>query len=76
MNQQEFEESARAFLRREPFQPFVIELQEGRVLLIDQPALAYGGGTGATFLSADFDLVEFLYEDVRAIREGTHEMSS
>ncbi len=75
MSQQDFEDSLRQFLRREPFQPFVVELLDGRVILIEQRSLAFAGGA-ATYGTATKDLVFFDCEEVRAIREAAHEMSS
>jgi hypothetical protein len=52
---------------REPFQPFVVELLDGRVIEIDHPKLVFGGGA-ASFLTPTYELVEFVCEDIRAIR--------
>ncbi len=55
------------FTRSEPFQPFLVELVDGRVITVDEPKVAFGGGA-ATFVTRSFDLVEFACEDVQAIR--------
>ena len=67
MNVEQFEETLRQLLRREPFQPFVVEMLDGRTIAVDEPKVVMGGG-GATFVTADFDLMEFACEDVQTIR--------
>jgi len=47
-----FERSLRAFARRTPFQPFVVELVSGTVVEVDHPeALIYRGGV-AVYIDA------------------------
>jgi hypothetical protein len=67
MNVEQFEQTLRQFLHREPFQPFVVELVDGRMIEIDQPKIVFGGGA-ASFLTPGYDLVEFACEEIRAIR--------
>ena len=67
MNVEQFEDTLRNFLRREPFQPFVVELVDGRAIEILRPKVVFGGG-GASFFTPAYDLVEFACEEVRAIR--------
>jgi len=67
MNAEQFEQTLRHFLRRDPFQPFAVELLDGSVVEIDRPKLVFGGGA-ASFFTADYDLIEFACEEVRAIR--------
>jgi hypothetical protein len=67
MNAEQFEQTLREYLRREPFQPFVVELVDGGVIAIDHPKVAIGGG-GASFFTPSHDLVDFECENVRAIR--------
>jgi hypothetical protein len=66
MNVEQFERTLRQSLRREPFEPFIVELIDGRVIRFDRPKLALGGG-GASFLTPNYELVEFACEEVRAI---------
>ena len=48
-----FQKSLRAFARRSPFQPFVVELVSGTRIVVDHPeALIYRGGV-AVHISAD-----------------------
>jgi hypothetical protein len=67
MSTEQFEHSLRQLLRREPFEPFVVELIDGRVIEIDRPKVVFGGGA-ASFFTPNYDLVEFACEDVRAMR--------
>ena len=67
MTNEQFEETLRQYLRREPFQPFVVELVDGRLIAIEEPKVVFGGGA-ASFFTPSYDLVEFACEDVQAIR--------
>jgi hypothetical protein len=53
----QFEKQLRDLQRREPFQPFQIVINDGRTILVDEPAVAFGGGRGG-FIRAD-QIVEF-----------------
>jgi hypothetical protein len=47
MTAEQFEQTVRAFLRREPFQPFTIVLAGGDRVEVDQPEfVALAGGAG------------------------------
>jgi hypothetical protein len=59
MSPDTFEQTLRCFLRREPFEPFIIELAEGRQLLIDLPHTVSVGGGGGAFISPEYELVLF-----------------
>jgi hypothetical protein len=69
MQREPFENTLRQFLRREPFQPFVVELLDGRTIEVARPKVVIGGG-GASFFTPDYDLIEFTCEEVRAIRHA------
>jgi hypothetical protein len=75
MSTQEFESILRQFLRREPFQPFAVELADGRIIEIDAPKVVFGGGA-ASFFTPAYDLVEFACENVRAIHPRVHGAAS
>ena len=72
MSPEDVESTLIRLLRREPFQPFVIDLADGRRLEIDDRCLAMNGG-GATFLTPDYLVEEFWFADVRDIRPTTLE---
>jgi hypothetical protein len=67
MKPQEFQQTLRQLLNREPFQPFVVELVDGRNLVVDHSKVLFGGGA-ASFFTPKHDLVEFACEDVQAMR--------
>jgi hypothetical protein len=69
MKPEQFENTLRQFLRREPFEPFVVELLDGRIIEVTRPGVVMGGG-GASFFTPDYNLVEFSCEQVRAIRQA------
>jgi hypothetical protein len=75
MNQEQFEETLRQFLRREPFQPFVVEMLNGRLIEVHHPGVAFGGGA-ASYLTSNYELERFECENVRAIRLAAHEIAS
>ncbi|HWY88981.1 MAG TPA: hypothetical protein VNX28_19865 [Gemmataceae bacterium] len=66
MTVEQFEQTLRHLSRQEPFQPFEVEMVDGRVLTVDHPVV-FGGGA-ASFITPSYDLVEFACEDVQAIR--------
>lgn len=75
MNLEQFEKTLRQFIRHDPFQPFVVELLDGRLIEIDHPGVAFGGGA-ASYLNEQYDLIEFACENVRTIRQVAHETPS
>lgn len=70
MNAEVFEKTMRSFLRYTPFQPFVVELNEGQEILIDDPrAVALSGsGTGSAGYIGTDEVYMFAAERVRGIR--------
>ena len=75
MNADQFEQTLLQFLRRRPFEPFVVELLDGRVIEIPSPTVVVGGAA-ATFISPDFDHTDFYGKEVRAIRAAVREKSA
>jgi hypothetical protein len=74
MNAEVFEQTMRSFLRQMPFESFVVELEEGEDILIDDPhavALGGGGSGGAGYIGPK-DIYMFSAEQVRDIR-GAHQ---
>jgi hypothetical protein len=67
MKAEQFEETLLQFIRRRPFEPFVVELLDGQVIEITSPKVVVGGA-GAAFLTTTFDLVDFSCDEVRTIR--------
>lgn len=63
----QFENTLRQLLKRDPFSPFVVELKDGRMISIERPRIAIGGG-GASFFTPEYELVEFTCDETQAIR--------
>ncbi len=72
MTPEQFDETLRSYLKRRPFFPFVVELTDGRRILIEDSHVAFGGGV-AGFLSDEDGLVGFSFDEVRAIQFATPE---
>jgi hypothetical protein len=72
MTPEQFDQTLRQFIRREPFQPFVVELIDGRRFEFERPEVGFGGGT-AGFISDTDGLVGFSFDQVREVRLLTHE---
>ncbi|MFM9962386.1 MAG: hypothetical protein ACKV2Q_14325 [Planctomycetaceae bacterium] len=74
MNAREIDDQLIELKHREPFQPFEVELLDGRVISFVDPNFAINGG--AAFLSDDYELVTFDWNDVRTIQLLTHKAVS
>jgi hypothetical protein len=72
MTPENFDQTLREFIYRQPFQPFLVELDDGRTLEINRPAVAFGGGT-AGFISNTDGLVGFSWENVRHFKTTIRE---
>lgn len=75
MNQTQFEDTLLQFIRREPFEPFVVEKLDGTVIHVEYCGVVYNAG-GATYVTKDFDFIEFTCEDTRAMRAAVGETAS
>jgi hypothetical protein len=67
MTRELFEESLRALLRREPFQPFAVELTGGERFTIDNPDAVSLGGGAAGFIAEDGSIHFFDWEKTRSL---------
>jgi hypothetical protein len=66
----QFEQAMQAQLQRKPFQPFVIEFDEGEPFMVGHPkALMYRGGYSGVFFGPDGSISLFHSEAVRGITE-------
>ncbi len=66
MSTEQFENTLRQLVRREPFQTFFVEMLDGSIIEVDRK-VAFGGGA-ASFISRDDEWVDFACEDVKAFR--------
>jgi hypothetical protein len=72
MSKQDFESQLRELVQREPFEPFVVMVNDGRSIFVDEPTVAFGGGR-AGFIGPD-ELVEFFdCKNVVGFRMGNQE---
>ena len=65
MNKNEFEASLRQFLDREPTLPFVVNLTDGRRLVIHHPPVVFCDGAASYIDPADNALVDFFHDEVQ-----------
>jgi hypothetical protein len=70
MSEEQFTNSLRELTYRKPFVPFLVELKDGRRILVPKPAVAFGGGV-AGFLSDTDGLVDFEASEVVAFSPVT-----
>lgn len=76
MSPEDFDQSLRAFLRRQPFQPFLVELKEGRSFLVDDPeAVAFCNGA-AGFIALKKEVFLFTNENTVDMRLASPEVVS
>jgi hypothetical protein len=67
MSSDEFYASMQKFMQRRPFVPFVVELKDGRRLVIKKPKVAFND-EGAGFIDPeDGALVDFLHDEVQGM---------
>jgi len=66
MSPEVFEQELQSVLEREPFEPFIVELNSGRQISVARPAVAVHNG-GAGFISDEEGLVDFDASEVRRI---------
>jgi hypothetical protein len=67
MTIEEFEGTLRALIRREPFEPFEVELLDGERFVVDRPdAVGFNGGA-AGFIGPDGTIHFFNNEEVHSL---------
>ena len=66
MTSKQVEEKLTELKHRKPFIPFVVELNDGRSLIVPEPPVFDENGAG--FFDVDGALADFWFKDVRAIR--------
>jgi hypothetical protein len=65
MTQELFKESLRSLLRREPFEPFTVELAGGERFVVDRPDAVSLGGGAAGFIAEDGTIHLFDWQKTR-----------
>jgi hypothetical protein len=66
MSKNEFETFLRRYLEHRPFQPFVVELTDGRRVVVKQPPVAYSDGAASFIEPSTGALVDFSHDEVRS----------
>ena len=70
MTQESLEATLRSVLGRRPFQPFILEMDDGRRIAVDDPmALSFGGGS-VGFIGPD-EIHLLRCEQIKDIRTET-----
>ncbi len=72
MTPEQFDETLRSYVKRRPFFPFVVELKDGRRILIEDCHVGFGGGV-AGFINDEGALDGFSYNEVQAMYFATPE---
>jgi hypothetical protein len=75
MDQQQFQQTLREFIRRKPFFPFVVELVNGEQIVVEEATVAFGTRM-AGYISPAMEILEFTCDQVRDIRLMTPEEAS
>ena len=70
MSEEQFTQTLREYTKRKPYVPFIVELVDGERIYIDEPAVAFSGGT-AGYLNESGELVRFSNRTVRLIGPAT-----
>jgi hypothetical protein len=65
MTKDEFHARLREFLQHQPFAPFVVELRDGRRIVVRQPPVVFSDGAASFIDPDDGALVDFSHEDVQ-----------
>lgn len=65
MSKEEFHAQLRQYLHREPFAPFVVELSDGRRLVIKRPPVVFCDGAASYIDPEDGALVDFFHDEVQ-----------
>jgi hypothetical protein len=65
---EQFDQDIRSLTQREPFQPFVVELDDGSEILVEHPRVAFGGGAAVFIHPTTEALVQFTSITVKAMR--------
>jgi len=75
MTEELFTKTLQEFTGRRPFVPFLVELVDGRRIVVDYPSVAFSNGA-AGFISETEGLIPFTSGEVRTISQATAEANS
>jgi hypothetical protein len=72
----DFQNTLRSLIRREPFEPFAVELLDGERFVVDRPdAVGFNGGA-AVFMAENGDIHFFNNKEVRRLSDGANGASA
>jgi hypothetical protein len=71
MKREEFDRVTRALLKRDPFQPFLIECEDGRRFVVGEPSALHSFAGSATFFHPDGSMDLLDNENVARVVELT-----
>jgi len=66
MTKEEFETSLRQYLNRKPFRPFVVQLLDGRQVLVKKPPVVFADGAASFIDPEEEALVEFFHDETKS----------
>ena len=72
MSEEQFTSTLREFKNRKPFIPFVVEMLDGRRVVVETPFLVFGGGVGG-YISEKDGFIDLICGEVRSIAHITAE---
>jgi len=75
MTAHEFETTLRELLNKDPFQPFIVEYEDGERFEVDGPHVAFAGGAASAH-AADNEIYFFNYKNVRQFHPTSQEAHS
>lgn len=71
---EQFDNDIRKLVRARPFQPFIVVMDDGRMLYVDKPSVAFNnGGAGLVDSAGEIQLIEC--EHVRELRLAHEELA-
>jgi hypothetical protein len=71
MSEELFTKTLLELTQRSPFVPFLVELMDGRRILVDYPSVAFSGGAAGYI--GENEVLRFSCEEVRSISPATTE---
>jgi hypothetical protein len=75
MTPKQVEEKLTDLMRCEPFEPFTVVMNDGRLLEVERPNVAFDD-EGAVFFGRDGGLVDFEFRALRAIQSAKPEAAA
>lgn len=58
MNAHQFQRELQSLKHRQPYQPFLVVLDDGRTIFVDEPSIAFNGGRAVFLGPEDAEIVD------------------